>query len=368
MKNLDLMNQAYLMKVGWGLINSKDDLWAKVMKAKYKCGNDLIPNVQSCLSASNLWNGVVKTWDKVEKHIFWRVGNGDSVAFWKDVWIYEVGLPPPSRNLGDDTIRWALTKDGKFSIKTAYQALFGNHPCNAQLINPKYWDNFFGKDMNEWVGWNWRINIGKANLGDWRTTFGVAFWSAWRHRNEVSFNNKNLNQNDLFFSILSRCREYSGCSRPQWEGNNRRQRKLELVVWIQPKDELLKCNVDGSVHENGQAACGGVIKNAVGDYVSGFSGNLGTCSITVAELFAIMEGLTLAWNTGYRKVILEADSRVALDLISQNIIDLHPYYNLIQTFKTCAIEIGVLFSSTLTERATGWLISWLIGVTLSGMA
>lgn len=40
-----LINQASLMKVGWNLMAKKDDLWVKIIRAKYKCGDDLIPKI-----------------------------------------------------------------------------------------------------------------------------------------------------------------------------------------------------------------------------------------------------------------------------------------------------------------------------------
>lgn len=33
------------MKIGWGLITNKDALWAKVVRGKYRCGDDLIPTI-----------------------------------------------------------------------------------------------------------------------------------------------------------------------------------------------------------------------------------------------------------------------------------------------------------------------------------
>ena len=38
-------NKALMMKVGWGLVNNKDALWARVIRSKYKCGEDLLPNI-----------------------------------------------------------------------------------------------------------------------------------------------------------------------------------------------------------------------------------------------------------------------------------------------------------------------------------
>lgn len=34
-----------MMKLGWGLLNNRDALWARVLRSKYKCGVDLLPTV-----------------------------------------------------------------------------------------------------------------------------------------------------------------------------------------------------------------------------------------------------------------------------------------------------------------------------------
>ena len=40
------VNSAFLSKLGWGLIHKRDELWVQVLRSKYKCGTDLIPQVQ----------------------------------------------------------------------------------------------------------------------------------------------------------------------------------------------------------------------------------------------------------------------------------------------------------------------------------
>lgn len=39
------VNMACMMKVGWNFINNKDDLWVKVIRARYGCGEDLITRI-----------------------------------------------------------------------------------------------------------------------------------------------------------------------------------------------------------------------------------------------------------------------------------------------------------------------------------
>ncbi|CAN0881248.1 Putative ribonuclease H protein At1g65750 [Linum grandiflorum] len=43
--------------------------------------------------------------------------------------------------------------------------------------------------------------------------------------------------------------------------------------------------------------------------------NLGICSITRAELRAVVTGLQIAWERGYRRVRVQLDSRAAFQLL-----------------------------------------------------
>ncbi|CAN1198722.1 Putative ribonuclease H protein At1g65750 [Linum perenne] len=44
--------------------------------------------------------------------------------------------------------------------------------------------------------------------------------------------------------------------------------------------------------------------------------NIGSCSITRAEMRGAIEGLHRVWEAGYRRVVLKMDSRAAIDLLS----------------------------------------------------
>lgn len=66
-------------------------MWVKVVKAKYKCGNDLIPNLIRDKPGSNLWRGLCRAWDNVKENIVWRVGDGRAINCLKDLWIPNIG-------------------------------------------------------------------------------------------------------------------------------------------------------------------------------------------------------------------------------------------------------------------------------------
>lgn len=92
------------------------------------------------------------------------------------------------------------------------------------------------------------------------------------------------------------------------------------------KDEIIKVNVDGSSLSNpGRSDFGGLIRNNNGDWLLGFSEFCGITSCLAAELYVIFHGLRVAYDAGHGNIILESDSRMALDLIMSDVQSHHPY-------------------------------------------
>ncbi|CAN1823544.1 Putative ribonuclease H protein At1g65750, partial [Linum perenne] len=88
----------------------------------------------------------------------------------------------------------------------------------------------------------------------------------------------------------------------------------------QEQDTLLWRRVwgwkDGAVNPlSGKAASGGLIRDEEGRLLKAFTANIGVCSITRAEIRGVLTGLRLAWEAGYKKVLVHMDSRAAIALL-----------------------------------------------------
>ena len=95
-------------------------------------------------------------------------------------------------------------------------------------------------------------------------------------------------------------------------------KKEILINWKSPPDGWLKLNIDGAVKGNpGPAGGGGLLRDHRGNWINGFSANLGWCSYVKAELLALLKGLQLAWNMGVSHLEVEIDSHVALKLTQE---------------------------------------------------
>ncbi|KAL4326097.1 hypothetical protein GQ457_11G008900 [Hibiscus cannabinus] len=62
------------------------------------------------------------------------------------------------------------------------------------------------------------------------------------------------------------------------------------------------------------AGLGIVVRDDRGEWVYGISRFIGRCSILMAELWAILEGISFAWSQGYQYVELESDNLEAVHL------------------------------------------------------
>lgn len=51
---MKILNQAYMLKLAWQLITEKDKLWVQVVRAKYNCGNQMLPKIIQRSNSSNV--------------------------------------------------------------------------------------------------------------------------------------------------------------------------------------------------------------------------------------------------------------------------------------------------------------------------
>lgn len=173
-KRLNEMNDAFLMKVGWRIIDKPDNLCSRVLTSKYGRGKDLRREISSKESDSILWKELSRLWTVMEGCFRWQVGNGKDTRFWLDNWgvkdsplinYIDLSIPmnkisdkvgdlvlgngswnmsyldnlmskdlclslcseiPPMENSSDDKIVWGLQSNGSFSVKSAYNYRINN--------------------------------------------------------------------------------------------------------------------------------------------------------------------------------------------------------------------------------------------------
>lgn len=186
-KSTRRMNEALIMKLGWELMTRRDKLWVNVLRHKYNCGNNTIPNVAKRNMESNIWRGIRRTWHHVTANIKWVIGDGRTANFWSEVWLgkepllnftnrdlsqadleakvfdYATGggdwdwsklagiLPtrgcmklashlPPAASRGMDVVAWNHSKNNEFSVSAAYSYLANDRNLISNKLWRKVWD------------------------------------------------------------------------------------------------------------------------------------------------------------------------------------------------------------------------------------
>jgi ribonuclease HI len=107
-----------------------------------------------------------------------------------------------------------------------------------------------------------------------------------------------------------------------------------LVVWPRPAEGTVCLNVDWSMLGSLQTAgFGGLIRNSFGAFLKGFYGTASQSSVLYAEIMAILHGLHLCWNNGYRSIVCYFDSLQAVSLIKDGVSHFHTFANEIHTIR-----------------------------------
>ncbi|KAJ7945157.1 Ribonuclease H [Quillaja saponaria] len=175
LRKLNLMNNACLNKIGWGVVLKQKGLWAEVLTHKYIVPRGMENPIKKTGMDSHLWKALVSICGDMMNRVRWSVGDWQKVQFWLDRWsdvdkplIYHAGcqvleeditkpvvsyvlnedwnwsilnqmlpdnilniirsIPVPIDNFGRDSTVWGLTANGQFSILSAYRSLETHTP------------------------------------------------------------------------------------------------------------------------------------------------------------------------------------------------------------------------------------------------
>ncbi|KAF7843157.1 ribonuclease H [Senna tora] len=181
------------------------------------------------------------------------------------------------------------------------------------FINPRDRALFFNLPAKEWITWNLRKKESFCSV-PWPFIFSTVCGMCWHWRNLKQKDQEFEFPNGAHRAILNQAKIHAQAMFT-YEATSRSHKKLN-ESWTRPQGEWVKLNVDGAVCRiTDDAGCGGLLRNSKGDWIKGFTCNLGKTTIICAELWGIYLGLKMVWNLGHRKVIVESDSSNAIDEI-----------------------------------------------------
>ncbi|CAN1746080.1 Putative ribonuclease H protein At1g65750 [Linum perenne] len=268
------------------------------------------------------------------------------------------GMSPPQPNRGEDDWIWGREDSGNFTIKSAYDLICQTEETPTLSIWKTIWrwdgpnrirhflwlaarnrlltnESRKHRGMSQEAGCEfchvadesvchvlrdclfaretWRsVKSGELDKPDWQLPlvdwlesylksekglqFGVVCWYLWRARNERLF--------------------AGGRDKPKIVA-------LKAGHWINSiteaacREAILDTGIGRKRRSpRGQAAAGGLIRDASGNCILAYTMNLGVCSITRAEICGALEGVRRAWEAGYRKLVVQLDSRAAVAILT----------------------------------------------------
>ena len=128
-------------------------------------------------------------------------------------------------------------------------------------------------------------------------------------------------------------------------GPNKPSRVHVQVRWIKPPSGWVKLNTDGSVFGDPiKVDGGGILRCNNGDWIARFARKLKNITSTVAKLWALKDGLTMAKQLGIENICIEMYAEFIVHLVSSpSVVNLmlEPLFtncrNLIKTFPNYSV-------------------------------
>ncbi|CAN1779965.1 Putative ribonuclease H protein At1g65750 [Linum perenne] len=153
---------------------------------------------------------------------------------------------------------------------------------------------------------------------DKKLQFGTICWYLWKSRNERVFSASTDSAVTIAARALSWIRVIENALTKSTLGFiGEQDKQVSDIAWEPGPNGWWVLNTDGSVNSiGGKATAGKLLRDSAGRCLFAFTMNLGSCSITRAEIRGAIRGLQLAWEAGFKKVILRMDSQAAISILT----------------------------------------------------
>ncbi|KAL4318563.1 hypothetical protein GQ457_18G005180 [Hibiscus cannabinus] len=152
---------------------------------------------------------------------------------------------------------------------------------------------------------------------NWPVFFAVAIWLIWKRQNDVFNTELGSSSNVLNRSMVwakyvcnSNAAKLSSFTNPTTSSAT-----ASSCKWQPASTSWITLNTDGVVSSSGHGAVGGLLRNADGSWVMGFSRAIWMTNSLHAELWAIHDGLVFAWALGINQIHLQSDNLLAVNLL-----------------------------------------------------
>ncbi|XP_019164336.1 PREDICTED: uncharacterized protein LOC109160503 [Ipomoea nil] len=354
LRRLREMNLAFLTKLGWRLHTEKENLWAKVVLAKYMHGTSEDCNYTKKKACSNLWRGICEAQPILSEGtsrqtqmegMFWKLepnghcsvtsayrlalktDKGDDDNTWKVIWSLKVPrrinsflwlLRHKKLMTNVERKRRGFTIDARCINCHAYEedVLHCLRDCAAAK---EIWEVFLPSGAQRWFfrlnvdTWFTRNVTGKLvenKEGNWKSMFAIIAWWIWNWRCKKTFNEDSWSLTRRIDWIKE---QVESTTRAFLRQKLHIRTKMDVAGNRPITQAWTLLNTDASFSPgSSMTGCGGVLRDHGGHWIKGFSCMMKTSNSTEAELWAIYLGLKWTWDQGIRSIYLRTDSQQAV--------------------------------------------------------
>ncbi|KAH9660103.1 putative ribonuclease H protein [Citrus sinensis] len=287
------------MKNTWQLITEPTKLSNQVLLTKYGVQLDEVPTSLSTRYGSHLWKTMGNIWEKTRVGMQWNIGDGKNVRFWWDCWV------TTSSPLADCVTQPIL-----------------NTLLSKRLLN----DPIGNGDRNFWhLAWSWK---GPQSICVflWLLLHGRLKTRKELHKRHLVVSTQYDRCGGLVEDILHTLRDCVTARRVRTHEILRyshqpllgKQQRVETMIRGKAPTRLcISLNTDGARKGSGHAGASGLIRDFNGNWLMGFTVNLGMCSVLSAGLWGLLHGLRVAWDHGFRRLQVGVDNKSIVHLLER---------------------------------------------------
>lgn len=229
------------------------------------------------------------------------------------------------------------------------------------LVPSNYITDFFTFDCRNWIF----DNISEQGIGNhstnWKTTFMTTCWFMWTWRNKAIFEDNFQQLNNPVLVIQNFVQKIDLCSNQRLHRNFPMKETI-YIGWKKPPKGWIKLNSDGACKGIGEySGCGGLFRDTGGRWLKGYIRKIGVCDALHAEMWGMYLGLEMAWREHIPQLIVESDSKILIDMVTENCKFSGSVPILVQRIrKLLVLDWQVRFRHTWREgnRCADWLANF----------
>ncbi|XP_065866339.1 uncharacterized protein [Euphorbia lathyris] len=187
--------------------------------------------------------------------------------------------------------------------------------------------------------------------------FCAILWMLWFDHNRVNHGERPLEDRAFMAGVDNVVVEVADRG-----GEQRRQRREGMVLWLAPVDSIIKLNCDAAFFaDGGWGFAGFLVRDFRGDVLMCGTCPLGRCwSALHAELLAILNGLVFASHCGIERIVVSSDCEVAVEAIlaARDVSYMDVVVNSIRSIASSFFESNFIFEGRAMNIAADELAKW----------